>query len=140
MLDKQSKNITKAVLTVLLLVILGEGVFGLGFYWPFLLILLDWRGIFWYSILIGIIISGLHRISVGLPSLFLIVVTGGLSLFFGSRKETGWVLLIFSLLSNFVFDKVFGFEWSIGEAFSVLAGWVIAVRWFEKSETIKINY
>lgn len=140
MLDKQSKNIIKAALAVLLSVSIGEGVFGFGFFWPFLLILLDWHWIYWFALFVGVLISGLYRIPVGLPSLFLVVVVGGLSLLFSSRKETGIVMLIISLVANVVFDLVFGLKWNVWEIFSVVAAWFIAVRWFEKAETIKINY
>ncbi|HBC45103.1 TPA: hypothetical protein DCZ81_02985 [Candidatus Collierbacteria bacterium] len=140
MSEKQSKNITKAILTVIFCVLIGEGVFGLGFYWPFLLILLEWRGIYWLGLAIGILISVIYRLPVGLPSLFLVVVIGGLSLVFGSRKETGVVILIVSLLANFVFDKVFGLSWTLFDLLSTVVAWAIAVNWFEKGESIKLNY
>lgn len=140
MLDKQSKNITKAVLTVLFCVLLGEGVLGLGFFWPFLLILLEWQGVYWLAFLLGIIISVIYRMPIGLPSMFLVVVVSGLSLVFGSRKETGWVILIVSLVANLVFDQVFGLPWSLFDFLSILLGWMMAVAWFEKGESIRINY
>ncbi|KKT72186.1 MAG: hypothetical protein UW68_C0045G0007 [Candidatus Collierbacteria bacterium GW2011_GWB1_44_6] len=89
---------------------------------------------------IGILISVIYRLPVGLPSLFLVVVIGGLSLVFGSRKETGVVILIVSLLANFVFDKVFGLSWTLFDLLSTVVAWAIAVNWFEKGESIKLNY
>src|SRR3989339_90667 len=68
----QSKNIINTVLIISLSVLLGEGVMGLGFFWPFLLILLDWRWIYWLSISVGVLISAIYRLPVGLPSLFLV--------------------------------------------------------------------
>ena len=140
MSDRQSKNITKAVLTVVFAVLLGEGVLGLGFFWPFLLILLDWRGVFWLALFLGTLISVIYRMPVGLPSLFLVVVSGGLSLIFNSRKETGIVILIVSLVANFVFDKVFGLTWNVFDLLSVILAWMVAVAWFEGGESIKLNY
>ncbi len=140
MIDKQSKNIIKAVVAVLVSVIVGEGVLGLGIFWPFLLILLDLRWIYWLSFVIGLLIASIYRIPVGPPALFLVIVTGGLSFVFSSRKETGWVMLVISLLANFVFDKVFGLNWSWWEFLGVILSWSVAERWFEKSETIKLNY
>lgn len=140
MSDKQSKNIIKATLTVLISVIIGEGVFGLGFFWPFLLLLLDSRWVFWLALAVGILISVIYRLPVGLPSLFLVVVTGGLSLLFNSRKETGLILLCVSVLANFVFDKAFGLPWNWLEFFSVVLAWFVAEAWFERGESIKINY
>lgn len=140
MSDRQSKNITKAVLTVVLCVLVGEGVFGLGFFWPFLLILLEWQGVYWLALAVGILISTIYRIPIGLPSMFLVVVAGGLSLVFGSRKETGWVILIVSILANFIFDKVFGLPWSFFDLLANILAWIVAVAWFERGESIKLNY
>jgi len=136
----QSKNIINAVLTILLAVILGEGVLGLGFFWPFLLILLDWRWIYWLSILLGVLISAIYRLPMGYPSLFLVVVTGGLSFVIGKEREAGWIILIVALIANFVFDKGFGFSWNIWDTVSVVAAWTVAVRWFDRAENIKVNY
>ena len=140
MLDRQSKNIIKAVVAVLLSVVLGEGVFGLGFFWPFLLILLDWKWIYWFSLFIGLLLSGFYRIPMGLPSFFLVVVVGGLSFLISSRKETGWVMLVISLVANLVFDKVFGLSWNYLDIIFIVVAWLIAQVWFEKTESIKINY
>jgi hypothetical protein len=140
MSDKQSKNITKAVLTVVFSVLIGEGVFGLGFFWPFLLILLDWRGIYWLSFVLGILISAIYHIPVGLPSMYLVIVTGALALVFNSRKETGLIILIVSVVANFVFDKVFGLTWNMFDLLSCVLAWLVAVTWFEKGESIKLNY
>ena len=136
----QSKNIINTVLIISLSVLLGEGVMGLGFFWPFLLILLDWRWIYWLSISVGVLISAIYRLPVGLPSLFLVVVTGGLSFVIGKEREAGWIILIVALIANFVFDKVFGFSWNIWDVVSVVVAWLVAVRWFDRAETIKINY
>lgn len=125
---------------MLISVLIGEGVFGLGFFWPFLLILLEWRGIYWLSLAIGILISVIYQIPIGLPSLFLVVVAGGLSLIFSSRKETGLVILVVSLLANFVFDKAFGLSWGIFDLVLTTLAWFVAVTWFERGESIKINY
>ena len=140
MIDKQTKNIIKAAVAVIFCVLFGEGVFGLGIFWPFLLILLDWSWIYWFSFVIGLLIASIYRIPVGPPALFLVIVTGGLSFVFNSRKETGWVMLVISLLASFVFDKVFGVTWSMWDFFSIVVAWMIASRWFERSETIKLNY
>lgn len=140
MSDKQSKNIIKAILTVLLAVLIGEGVFGLGFFWPFLLILLDSRWVYWLAFGVGILISVIYRMPIGLPSLFLVTVTGGLSLLFSSRKESSLVLLVVSILANLVFNMAFGLSWNLLELFSVVLAWLVAEAWFERGESIKINY
>lgn len=140
MSGNQSKNITKVVILVVPCVLLGEGVLGLGFFWPFLLILLDWRGVYWLALVLGTLISVIYRMPIGLPSLFLVVVSGGLSLIFNSRKETGFVILIVSIVANLVFDKVFGLSWSVFDLLSVVLAWMVASTWFERGESIKLNY
>lgn len=139
MLDKHSKNTIKAILAVLVSVFVGEGVLGIGIFWPFLFILLDWRTVYWFVLVLGVIISGLYRIPVGLPSLFLVTVIGGLSFILSSRKENGWMILLISLVCNYVFDLVFGLGWTAWEILATLIAWFVSSKWFE-SETIKINY
>ncbi|HOX95799.1 MAG TPA: hypothetical protein PLI45_00240 [Candidatus Woesebacteria bacterium] len=136
----QSKNNIKTIITVLVLVILGEGVLGWGLYWPFLLALLNWRGVYWLAFGVGILISVLRGMSIGLPSLFILVVVGGLSLLLNARKEVSWVLIVIGAVASIVFDMVFGLDWSIWEVIAVLIAGVVAVSWFERSETIRINY
>jgi hypothetical protein len=139
-MDKQSKNTIKTVLTVVVLVFLGEGVLGWGLYWPYLLILLNWNGVYWFALAIGICISVLRGLSVGLPSLFILAVVGGLSFVVNARREIGWVIVLFGALSSIVFDIVFGLKWSFWEVVAVLVVGLWALSRFERSETIRINY
>jgi len=139
-MDKQSKNTTKTVLTLLVMVLLGEGVLGWGIFWPFLLTLLNWSGVYWLALGVGILISVLRGLSVGLPSLFILVVIGGLSLVMSARKEMGWVIIFLGIVCSLVFDIVFGLKWSVWELLAVAAAGLLALSWFERSETIRINY
>jgi hypothetical protein len=139
-MERQSKNTIKSVLTILALVILGEGVLGLGVYWPFLLTMLGWNGVYWLALAIGVLVSVFRGLSIGLPSLFLVMVVGGLSLVTSARKEIGWLLIILGVLANTVFDLVFGFGWNFWESVFVFLAGILAMSWFERSETIKINY
>lgn len=137
---KQSKNTTKTILTLLVLVLFGEGIFGWGVYWPFLLTLLNWSGVYWLAFGIGILMSVLRGLSVGLPSLFILVVVGGLSLIMSVKKEIGWVVVLMGVLCSVVFDLVFGLNLGIGEVLIVFLFGILALSWFEKTETIRINY
>lgn len=139
-MDKQSKNTTKTVLTLLLMVLLGEGVLGWGLYWPFLLILLNWGGVYWLAFGVGILVSVLRGLSVGLPSLFILVVVGGLSLVFNAKKEMSWAIVLIGVLSSIVFDIVFGLSWSVWGVLAVLVSGLLAMSLFERTETIRINY
>ena len=140
MIDKQSKNTIKVVIAVLLSVSFGEGVLGWGLYWPFLLLLLDWSGVYWLSLVVGIFVSIFRGISVGLPSVFILLVVGTLSMLMSSRRETGTMILIMAVIANFVFDKMFGFGVSMWETVAVVICGVMGMRWFEKGETIRISY
>jgi hypothetical protein len=139
-MDKQSKNTTKRVLTLLAMVLLGEGVLGWGVYWPFLLTLLNWRGVYWLALGVGILVSVLRGLSVGLPSLFILVVVGGLSLVISAKKEMGWAIVIISMVCSVVFDLVFGLGISAWEVMAVFVSGLLALSWFERTETIRINY
>jgi hypothetical protein len=139
-MDKQSKNTTKTVLTLLIMVLLGEGVFGWGVLWQFLLTLLNWSGVYWLAFVVGVLISVLRGLSIGLPSLFILVVVGGLSLVMSNRKETGWAIVILGVVSSIVFDIAFGLSWSLWETLAVLIFGLLALSWFERTETLRINY
>ena len=139
-MERQSKNTIKSVLTILALVILGEGVLGLGVFWPFLLTMLGWNGVYWLALAIGVLVSVFRGLSIGLPSLFLVAVVGGLSLVTNARKEIGWLLIVLGVLANIVFDLVFSFGWNFWESILVFIAGILAMSWFERSETIKINY
>ena len=139
-MERQSKNTIKSVLTILALVILGEGVLGLGVFWPFFLTMLGWNGVYWLALAIGVLVSVFRGLSIGLPSLFLVAVVGGLSLVTNARKEIGWLLIVLGVLANIVFDLVFSFGWNFWESILVFIAGILAMSWFERSETIKINY
>lgn len=119
---------------------LGEGVFGLGIYWPIFLLLVDWDYIYWFGLVCGIFISLLTDIRLGLPSLFLVVVFGLVSLLVGVKRSSQWALVILGVFLNFVFDKLFGLNWSLGEMLLVLGIGFLIVRDLDKQETIKINF
>lgn len=138
--NRQSKNTIKTVITVLVMVIFGEGVLGWGIYWPFLLVLLGWEGVYWLAFVSGVLISVLRGVSVGMPSLFILVVIGGLSFVVNARKEMSWVIVVISVVASVVFDLVFGFGISVFEIIGVSVSSVLALSWFDRTEAIKIRY
>lgn len=140
MIDKQSKNTIKIVLAVILATFLGEGVLGWGLYWPFLLLLLDWGGVYWLAFVVGIFVSIFRGVPVGMPSVFLLVVVGALSILMGSRREMRLIILLLGIVINFIFDTVFHFGTSFWEVAAIIICGLVGVRWFERSETIRLNY
>jgi len=102
--------------------------------------LLNWGGVYWLAFGVGILVSVLRGLSVGLPSLFILVVVGGLSLVFNAKKEMSWVIILLGMLCSVVFDIVFGLGFSVWEVLAVFVSGLIALSWFERTETIRINY
>lgn len=140
MLDMQTKNIIKTVAIVLLALFLGEGVFGLGIYWPIFFLLIDWAGVYWFSVAFGIFISLLTELKVGLPSLFVLLTTAVISNFVGVKKSSRNLLVVLGVVGNLLFDKMFGLSWSFWEMILVFGVGMVAVRGLDKQDVIRINY
>ena len=140
MIENQVKNTIKVLLGAILAVVIGEGILGWGLYWPFLFILLEWNGIYWFALILGILISVFNGVPVGLPSLFLVVVVGVMSIFFDNRKDLLLVMAILSMVANFIFDKLFGLNWSVIEGLVVLVFSFFVLSLGERAESIHIKY
>lgn len=138
--DMQTKNIIKLITLAVLALFFGEGVFGLGLYWPFLLLLIDWKGIYWLAFGFGILLSLVVGIEVGFSSLFLVLVLGVISFFVGVKRSSQWLLILLGVVLNLIFDKLFGLSWNFGEMLLVLGVGFWVVRGLDKQETIRINY
>lgn len=118
----------------------AEGLFGFGLYWPFLLILKDKGWSFWVAFLAGIFLSVMYSQKIGLMSLYLVGVLTLISLFVGSGRGLGkWVTFI-SLLAACGFDLLFGLHFSIWEALALVVAGLLVGKFFESTETIKINF
>ena len=140
MIESQVKNTIKVLLGAIAAAAIGEGVLGWGLYWPFLFILFEWEGVYWFALLIGILISVFNGVAVGLPSLFLVVVIGVLSLFFDGRRDLILVMVILSVVANFVFDRLFGLGWNLWEGIAVLLTSLFVFNLDSRAESIHIKY
>ena len=136
----QDKNTIKAVLAIGVAVILGEGVLGWGLYWPLLLMLSDWDGIFWLGLIVGILVAIFGAIPVGLPSLFIVVVLGLASFLLRTKRGSEVWLILISLAANLLMDKIFGLSWSLIEMVGVLAVGILVFSWEGRGESIKVHY
>jgi len=136
----QDKNTIKVILAVVVSVILGEGVLGWGIYWPILLVLVDWGGIYWLGLGLGILISVLTVMNLGLPSLFIVILLGLVSFLLKLRKGLEWWLIVISLIANGLFDRIFGLTWSVVEMLVVLVVAIVVFSWETKSDSIKVRY
>ncbi len=140
MLENQVKNNIKLVLTALILTVIGEGVFGLGLYWPVLVLMLDWDRVYWLAFVIGIFVSVFAGIPVGFPSLLLVVITGIFSLVLDGRRTHPAIVVISILVANIIFDKLLGFNSGLIEVIVVGVTSVLLLGWGEKNESIHIRY
>ena len=121
-------------------VVFGEGGMSWGLYWPILLSLSGWDGVYWLGLSLGVLLSVIGAVSVGLPSLFVVVVLAGAGYLSGSGgRMSGWLIVI-SLAANFLFDRMFGLPWSIWEAAGVLGVALFIFGREGKEESISVHY
>ncbi|KKU27834.1 MAG: hypothetical protein UX41_C0042G0002 [Candidatus Collierbacteria bacterium GW2011_GWE1_46_18] len=136
----QDKNTIKAILALGVAVILGEGILGWGIYWPILLMLSDWDGIFWLGLIVGILVAIFGAISVGLPSLFIVVVLGLSSFSLRTKRGSEMWLVLISLAANGLMDKIFGLSWGLVEMVGVLVAAILVFSWEGRGDSIKVHY
>lgn len=140
MLENQVKNTIKLIIAAILATVLGEGVLGLGLYWPFLMLLLEWDGIFWLSLFIGVLISVFNGLPIGFPSLILVAMFGIFSVIFGGRRDMTLLMIVALVLANFIFDKLLGLNYGWVEFIIVIGFSLLVLGWGEKNESIHIKY
>lgn len=140
MLENQVKNTIKLSLFALLASAIGEGVFSLGLFWPYLILLLDWNGIYWLAFGIGVLVSVFNGLAIGIPSLLLVLFVGIFSLSFGGRRDMPLIETIVLVIANIIFDKLLGLPYSIYEMMTVFIFCILVFGRGEKSESIHIKY
>jgi len=136
----QDKNTIKVIIAVLVSVVLGEGILGWGIFWPVLFLLVDWVGVYWLALVVGLLISVFEGIGVGWPSLVMVAVLGVMQVVFGMKKgDIGW-LMVLAVVANLVFDWIFGLKWNLLEMFAVIVTAAAVVGWEGKAESISVRY
>ena len=134
---KQNKNIIKTLTALLAAVIVGEGVLGWGVYWIVILSLIEWGGVFWLGLALGIVVGVLNMVSVGFSGLFVLAVLTVAYLWQGKGGAArGWLVLV-SVIANLMYDKVFGLPWNIGEMVVVLLVALFVFGRGSKEEDVK---
>lgn len=122
MRKSQTKNTTGKIILSVVFLFLGEGLFSLGLYWPFLLSLfISSGGRYGFAFLFGVLVSLVTATSLGLASLILVV---GLFVFSRLRVVTPnnfWLAAGGAVVLGLVTDKVLSLSWSVYEAFANLA-------------------
>lgn len=136
----QTKNNIKQMVFFALSLIIGEGVFGMGLYWPFLFLMKDKKNIFWISFLCGLVLSSIYKKGFGLMSLFLVGVAALANFFINNGKGSGLLILAVSILANLVFDLAFNLHWSLLEFVIMILVGMLANRDRDVRESIRVNY
>lgn len=139
-MNKQNKNIIKTVLYAFLCLFAGEGVLGLGIYWPVLILLSDLKGVYWISFFFGLLVSEFYGLRIGIPSLLLVVFVALASMLVDTNRDSAKWMVFFAVLANFIFDKAVGLNWSIWESGLVLLVGLWSFRGYKHQEIIKINF
>lgn len=103
------------------LLLLGEGLFGFGLFWPVLLALIvATRQTYYWGFLLGLLLSVMSATPLGLASL---IITGGLFIFERCRyfwRDNVWLTGLAAVMFGLAGDKILGLSWSLFEGFLVL--------------------
>ena len=75
-----NKTIIYKLIGVVLLLLVGQGVFGWPLYWLGLWFLLDWKYVYWLAFGLGFLLTGVTGMAIGWSNLMLVAGTWFLSL------------------------------------------------------------
>lgn len=116
MVKPQTKNIIGRILFSLLFLFLGEGLFGVGVYWPFILSLItNGQMFFLYGFVFGIVVSVVTGSELGKASLLIVI---GLFIYDRLRNKLSsslWLIGLLAMFLSLVTDSVLGLSWSFWE-------------------------
>lgn len=136
----QTKNNTiKTIILLLIGLFLGEGVLGLGLFWPYLFLLNLGVYSYWLVFLIGLFLSIYYGQNLGLMSAYMLSCLFLWQSLVGLDKFGSVLLIFFSLAANIFFDLFFGFGFSFWENLLLVLLSLVLARSMEKSSVIKIN-
>lgn len=140
MIKNQIKNIIKMSLWVVVATLLGEGVLGVSLYWPFLILLLDWGGVFWIAFVVGILVAVLNGLMIGLPSLLILIAVGIMVLLIGDGQASLMVQMFLIMVLSVLVNIVLGIHMSVGEELVILLTSLVVLRTGSLGDTIRIKY
>lgn len=121
-----NKNIIYKMVGVVILLLIGEGVFGWAVYWPVLWFLLEWKYVYWLVFALGFLLTGLTGLVIGWSSLVLIVGVWILSLLKGFLGKDTWMDVLVVTGVAWVFSLVTGLQFSLVEAVVIASIMVFA--------------
>lgn len=110
----QSKDTIGKVILCSLLLLLGEGLFGLSLFWPVILVLVvTTRRTYFFGLLLGLALSVMTGTTLGLASL---LIVGGLFVFErwrGALRDNVWLTGLVAVLFAGSVDLILGLSWSL---------------------------
>lgn len=121
-----NKNIIYKMVGVVILLLIGEGVFGWAVYWPVLWFLLEWKYVYWLVFALGFLLTGLTGLVIGWSSLVLIVGVWILSLLKGFLGKDTWMDVLAVTGVAWVASLVTGLQFSLVEAVVIASIMVFA--------------
>ena len=112
----QSKDTIGKVFLCALLLLLGEGLFGISLFWPVILsLIVTTRKTYYLGFVLGLVLSVMTGTYLGLASL---LIVGGLFIFERWRGVLGdnvWLTGLVAVLFGLVVDFALGLSWSLIE-------------------------
>lgn len=139
MRNRGTENNIAILIAGVVLMLVGEGVFRWGGWLVVLLMMSEWEGIFWYSVILGVVLAGMNGIGLGLTSLVLLSVSLGFRLMKGVVGESRVVTILILGVSGWLADRLLGMSWSWLEV--LMSGglfWLMSV-WWEKGRDLSIR-
>lgn len=125
----QSKDTIGKIILSILLLFLGEGLFGFALYWAVLLSLtMKSKNRFWFGVLFGILVSSVTKTELGVASLAIVLAV---FVFDRIRNQVGanlMMVLIFVGLVSFLTDWAMGLRFGWME---LIAGGVLTFLFYK---------
>lgn len=121
-----NKNIIYKTVGVVILLLIGEGVFGWAVYWPVLWFLLEWKYVYWLVFALGFLLTGLTGLVIGWSSLVLVVGVWILSLLKGFLGKDTWMEVLAVTGVAWAASLVTGLQFSLVEAVVIASVMVFA--------------
>lgn len=121
-----NKNIIYKMVGVVILLLIGEGVFGWAVYWPVLWFLLEWKYVYWLVFALGFLLTGLTGLVIGWSSLVLVVGVWVLSLLKGFLGKDTWMEVLAVTGVAWAVSLVTGLQFSLVEAVVIASIMVFA--------------
>lgn len=135
----QTKNNIKNLSFFFLALFVGEAIFGLGVFWPLLLVLNIGGWVYWLGFIVGLFLSVFYGQVLGLMSLFIVLFLVVTYFLFNTGRFNPVLVVLVSLAVNLLFDYLFGLGFGIGEQIVVFVVSSLVARSADGDSAIRIS-